>query len=152
MMCSCIRQQRYEQAITPPYYVPFGFVCSGGLLSFMMIESVGVLAALLLVLVVVYRRARRELITAAEFRRGSQYSEVALQDGITAYREIVLTDNEPKHTIVIIHGGTIGSVSLKLSLGARNSHLVKRVFAQLLMLYSSHVLHLSTPGRLPAKG
>ena len=108
---------------------PIRVFVSSVLLSFMLMESVGVLAALLLVLVAVYRRARRELITAAEFRRGSQYSEVALQDGITAYREIVLTNKEPKHTIVIIHGGTIGSVSLKLSLGARNSHLVKRLFA-----------------------
>ena len=60
------------------------------------------------VLGIVYRRADRETITAAEFRAHSAYTTASLEDGVTAYRDLGAKDAP---VLVIIHGATLGSVA-----------------------------------------
>ncbi len=63
---------------------------------------------LLLLFLVIYWRAARETISAAEFRAYSGYQTAQLSAGVTCYMDFGSKDSEP---IIIVHGGTLGSMA-----------------------------------------
>ena len=67
-----------------------------------------IIAVLLLVLAVIYWRADRETISAAQFRLDSGYQTATLSHGVTAYHAFGPVDGVP---VVIVHGGTLGSMA-----------------------------------------
>ena len=73
------------------------------------LQIIGALIAfLLLVLGLVYWRADRETLSAAEFRADSGYQTAPLSHGVTAYQSFGPSDGE---AVVIVHGGTLGSMA-----------------------------------------
>ena len=67
-----------------------------------------IIAVLLLALGVIYWRANRETISAAQFRADSNYQTATLSHGVTAYQAFGPVDGVP---VVIVHGGTLGSMA-----------------------------------------
>ena len=67
-----------------------------------------ILVALVALLVIIYVRADRETISAAEFRADSGYQTAPLSDGVTAYMDYGPKDAPP---VIIVHGGTLGSMA-----------------------------------------
>ena len=67
-----------------------------------------IIAVLLLALGVIYWRADRETISAAQFRADSNYQTATLSHGVTAYQAFGPVDGVP---VVIVHGGTLGSMA-----------------------------------------
>ncbi len=67
-----------------------------------------ILAAVLLLVGVVYLRADRETLTAAQFRADSGYETATLSDGVTAFMDYGPKDAPP---LIIVHGGTLGSMA-----------------------------------------
>lgn len=73
------------------------------------LQIIGALIAfLLLVLGLIYWRADRETLSAAEFRADSGYQTASLSHGVTAYQAFGPVDGAP---VVIVHGGTLGSMA-----------------------------------------
>jgi pimeloyl-ACP methyl ester carboxylesterase len=73
------------------------------------LQIIGALIAfLLLVLGLIYWRADRETLSAAEFRADSGYQTAPLSHGVTAYQAFGPVDGAP---VVIVHGGTLGSMA-----------------------------------------
>lgn len=73
------------------------------------LQIIGALIAfLLLVLGLIYWRADRETLSAAEFRADSGYQTAPLSHGGTAFQSFGPFDGE---AVVIVHGGTLGSMA-----------------------------------------
>lgn len=76
-------------------------------MSKLSIGACGVLA-LCVALLWVYWAAKRENLTAAQFRADSGYETANLSHGVTAYRAY---GNKTDTPLIIVHGGTLGSVA-----------------------------------------
>lgn len=73
--------------------------------------TVSVILAILVAFVAIYQIGNRETISAAQFRAGSGYGEVRLSDGVTAYRSYGAGKASEAPVVIIVHGGTLGSLA-----------------------------------------
>jgi len=76
-------------------------------MKFLVILST-IMLVVAIILTVVYQRADRETMTAAEFRATSGYQQASLSNGVTAYK-IAGPDEGP--VVIIVHGATLGSMA-----------------------------------------
>ena len=74
------------------------------------ITATSILAALVAV-VFIYQAGNRETLSAAQFRADSGYGELRLSDGVTAYRSYGAGRASDAPTVIIVHGGTLGSMA-----------------------------------------
>lgn len=78
------------------------------MMNTIMLVTAVVAVGLLVLLLIAFRLADRETITAEQFRQDSGYQTATLSLGVTAYMDYGPKDAQP---VIIVHGGTLGSVA-----------------------------------------